>query len=107
MEFKLKLDADEHDDQQAIFIGAIIEDVKSKLETSGLKGEALKELTGNISFGIATLIDNSSSIEFEDKEVVPVLTFLEGDSELIHCGGNSFTHEYVFGVLDEVFEKSP
>lgn len=104
MEFKLKLDSDEYDDQQAFFIGAIIEDVKTKLEVAGIKGEALKDLTGNISFGIATLIDNSSSIEFDGKEIVPVLTFLDGGKELIHCGGNSYTHEYVFGVLDEIFE---
>ena len=104
MEFNLKLDADDYDDQQAKFIGAIIEDVKAKLEETGLKGDQLKDLTGNISFGIATLIDNSASIEFENKEVVPVLTFLEGENQLIHCGGNSYTHEYVFGVLDEVFE---
>jgi len=104
MEFKIRLDADEYDEQQAIFIGAIIEKVKAKLAEAGIKGESLKELTGNISFGIATLIDNSSSIEFDGKEIVPLLTFLQGEEELIHCGGNSFTHEYVFGVLDEVFE---
>ncbi len=104
MEFKLKLDSDEYDGQQAIFIGAIIEDVKAKLEEAGIKDEALKDLAGNISFGFATLIDNSSSIEFDGKEIVPVLTFLEGEEELIHCGGNSYTHEYVFGVLDEIFE---
>lgn len=104
MEFNLRLDSDEYDNQQVMFIGAIIEAVKTKLEEAGIKGEELKELTGNISFGVAALIDNSSSIEFEDKEVVPVLTFLEGEKNLIHCGGNSYTHEYVFGVLDEVFE---
>ncbi len=86
MEFKLKLDSDEYDGQQAIFIGAIIEDVKAKLEEAGIKGKALKDLAGNISFGFATLIDNSSSIEFDGKEIVPVLTFLEGEEVLIHCG---------------------
>lgn len=107
MDFKIKSNADEYDEQQAIFIGAIIEDVKSKLEEAGIKGSQLKELTGNISFGIATLIDNSTSIEFEGKEIFPLLTFIENDDELIHCGGNSYTHEYVFGVLDEIFEENP
>ncbi len=107
MEFNLKSNADEYDEQQVIFIGAIIEDVKSKLEEAGIKGEKLKELTGNISFGIATLIDNSASIEFEGKEVIPLLTFIENNDEVIHCGGNSYTHEYVFGVLDEIFEQNP
>ena len=68
MEFKIKSSADDYDDQQVIFIGAIIEEVKSKLEEAGLKGEKLREVTDNISFGIATLIDNSASIEFDGKE---------------------------------------
>ena len=68
MVLKLKLDSDEYDDQQAIFIGAIVEDVKAQLEEAGIRGEALKELTGSISFGVVTLIDNSSSIEFDDKK---------------------------------------
>ncbi|MEW8632247.1 MAG: hypothetical protein AB2591_19795 [Candidatus Thiodiazotropha sp.] len=106
MEFKIKSHADEYDEQQVTFIGAIIEEVKSKLEEAGMKGEQLKEITGNISFGIATLIDNSASIEFDGKEIFPLLTFIENDDELIHCGGNSYTHEYVFGVLDEVFEQN-
>ena len=105
MKFRAVQKTDKYDEQQAIFIGAIIESIKAKLEESGLENEALKELTGDISFSIATLIDNASSIEFDGQEIVPILTFME-ETDLIHCGGNSYTHEYVFGVLDEVFEES-
>jgi hypothetical protein len=104
MDFQLIENANSYDDQQAIFIGAVIESIKEKLEDAGLKGKKLKEITGNVSFAVATLIDNSASIEFEGKEVVPLLTFLENENELIHCGGSSYTHEYVFGALDEIFE---
>jgi len=108
MELKLNLNAEEYDQQQVIFIRAIIEDVKSRLEETGLSGDQLKDLVGNISFGIATLIDNSASIESEGKEIFPQLTFYSEDNDdLIHCGGNSYMHEYVFGVLDEIFQKSP
>lgn len=100
---ELKLEADKFDEHQAIFIGEIIERIKSNLEEAGLKGESLKEITGNIAFSVATVIDNSAGIEFDGIEVNPYLTFQSGESEIIHCGGNSFTHEYVFGVLDEVF----
>jgi len=100
---ELKLDADKFDEHQAIFIGEIIEQIKGKLEDAGLTGEKLKEVTGNIAFGIACTIDDTAGIEFDGIEVNPYLTFLAGENELMHCGGNSFTHEYVFGVLDEVF----
>lgn len=100
---ELKLDADKFDEHQAIFIGEIIEQIKAKLEEAGLAGEKLKEVTGNIAFSIACTIDDTASIEFEGVEVNPFLTFLASENELMYCGGNSFTHEYVFGVLDEVF----
>ena len=106
MNLKLKLNAEEFDEQQVIFIGAIVEDVKARLEEEGVVGDKLKELVGNISFGIATLIDNSASIEFQGKEIFPQLTFYsEENDELIHCDGNSYLHEYVFGLVDEIFEK--
>jgi hypothetical protein len=108
MDLNLKLNADEYDEQQVILIGSIIEDVKARLEEDGIKGEQLKKLVSNISFGIATLIDNSASIEFEGKEIFPQLTFyLEDEDNLIHCDGNSYMHEYVFGIVDEIFEKKP
>ena len=100
----LILDDDKFDEQQPIFIGDIIEKIKFSLKEAGLSGEELKKVTGNIAFGIACSIDNSSSIEFEGMEVVPYLTFQSGENEIIHCGETSYTHEYVFGGLDEIFE---
>ena len=106
MDLKLKLNMNEYEEQQVIFIRAIIEDVKARLEQAEIKGDKLKEIVGNVSFGIATLIDNSASIEFEGKEIFPLLTFYnEDDDNLIHCDGNSYTHEYVFSIIEKVFEK--
>jgi hypothetical protein len=100
---KLILDGDKFDEHQAIFIGAIIEQIKRHLEEAGLEGAKLKEVTGNIAFSIACTIDDTAGIEYGGTEVNPYLTFLHGDDEIMHCGGNSYTHEYVFGILDEVF----
>jgi hypothetical protein len=102
---ELKLKADKYDEHQVIFIGDIIEKIKANLEEAGLTGEKLKELTGNIAFSIACTIDDTAGIEFDGIEVNPNLTFVDGENELIHCGGNSYTHEYVFGVLDEIFDE--
>lgn len=99
----LKLEPDKFDEYQGVFIGEIIEQIKMKLDEAGLAGEKLKEVTGNIAFSIACTIDATAGIEFEGMEINPYLTFQSGDNEIIHCGGNSFTHEYVYGVLDEVF----
>jgi len=102
---ELKLKGDKFDEHQVIFIGDIIEKVKANLEEAGLAGEKLKELTGNIAFSVACTIDDTAGIEFDGIEVNPYLTFMDGENELIHCGGNSYTHEYVFGVLNEIFDE--
>lgn len=48
-------------------------------------------MTGNISSGVATLIESTSNTELEGKEVGPVLVFLQGKNELIACGGFIYT----------------
>jgi hypothetical protein len=93
---ELKLNSHKFDEHQAIFIGEIIEQIKRKLEVVGFECERLKEITGNIDFIFACTIDNTSGIVFDGIDVNPYLTFQSGDNKIIHCGGNSFTHEYVF-----------
>jgi hypothetical protein len=51
------------------------------------------------------MIDDTSAIDVEGVEVHPYLTFRTSDDELTHCGENSYTHEFVYEVLKEVFEK--
>ncbi|MDO6765347.1 hypothetical protein [Agarivorans sp. 1_MG-2023] len=102
---ELKLNAESFDEHQMILIGEIIDRVKSDLKLAGVKDEQLKEMVGNIAFSIATTLDNSSTTEFDGVVVNPYLVFQTQDNELTHCGGNSYMHEYVFGILDEVFES--
>lgn len=52
------------------------------------------------------MIDDVSGIEFDGIEAHPYLTFLSKDNEIIHMGGNSTTHEMVYGILNEMFNKN-
>jgi hypothetical protein len=36
--------------------------------------------------------------------VKPYLTFRTGDDEIIHCGENAYTYEFVRGALKELFD---
>ena len=38
-------------------------------------------------------------------EVKPYLTFQGEEEEIIHCGENSYTYEYVLGILNKFFDK--
>ena len=85
---KLQIDSDRYLKQQEVFTGEMIACIADHLESAGLEGVQLREVTGKIAFEVACLIDDVSGIEFEGVEANPYLTFLSGEDELIHMGGN-------------------
>ncbi|MBK1617508.1 hypothetical protein CKO42_03370 [Lamprobacter modestohalophilus] len=101
---ELKLDREKFDEHQAIFIAEIVEKIRIKVQEAGLHGEALEALTASIAFSIASTIDDTSGIERDGIEVKPYLTFRTSDKELVHCGENAYTYEFVPGVLRSLFE---
>jgi hypothetical protein len=101
----LKIDMEIFNQRQIALTKEIIVDIARHLESAGVSESKLKDITGNIAFSISTLLDNSTSFESDGVDIVPYLTFLEGENNLIHCGGNSYLHEYVFGVLNNVFDE--
>jgi len=103
---KLLTDPEEYMKQQEVFTGEMIARIADHLEAAGIKGERLKELTGKIAFEVSCMIDDVSGIEFEGVEANPYLTFLKNNEELIHLGGNSTTHEMVFGILNAMFKNT-
>lgn len=100
---QLEIDVNKFDEHQIIFIREIIEQIRFKLAAAGYSGNELKELTGEIAFSVASTIDDTAKIEHEGTEVRPYLTFIAEDDQLIHCGENSYTHEYVASLVNEVF----
>ena len=63
----------------------------------------MEELTASLGFSIASMIDDTSSIEVDGVEVRPFLTFRVDDEAIIHSGENSETYEYVMGALKKCF----
>lgn len=88
---------------QPWFVGEIVQAVKRDLERTGLKGEELKDLCGNISFSICSLIDSTAGFEADGEEYSSFLAFSAEEGPMFYPGGNSNLHEYVFGVLEQVF----
>ncbi|MGD2116827.1 MAG: hypothetical protein PVG66_00565 [Chromatiales bacterium] len=101
---ELKLDAEKYDEFQEIFIAEIIETIMVKLVESGLEGIKLEETTANLAFSIASILDDTTEIESDGVQVKPYLTFRASEDEIVHCGENSYTYEFVIGVLKKLFE---
>lgn len=102
---QLTIDNERFDQHQRLFIREIIEQIRFRLIEAGLNGALVKELTGHIAFSVASTIDDTAQIEFDGIEVHPYMTFEGDDDQLLHGGENSYMHEYVAELVDEVFRK--
>ena len=102
---QLEIDTEKFEQQQQILLRELIEQIRFKLAAAGYKGSDLKEVTGEIAFSVASTIDDMAKIEFEGTEVRPYLTFRTDDTQLIHCGENSYMNEFVASLMNEVFDN--
>ena len=100
---QLTLDTSKFEEHQAIFISEMVEKIKIKLQEAGVDPEKLEDLTANIALSVASTIDDTAGIEVDGVEVHPYLTFRANDDEIIHCGENSYTYEYVYGAMKKLF----
>lgn len=91
---------------QTAFIKEIIMMTKVKLQEAGLEDEKLEDATAHIAMGVASIIDDMTVIESEGAAVKPYLTFRgDEDDELIHCGENACTYEFVYGIMKKLFNR--
>lgn len=100
----LTLEPERFEELQEIFTKAITEAIMVKLVEAGLEGRKLEEVTASLAFSIASMLDDTTGIESEGIDVKPYLTFRTGDEEIIHCGENAYTYEFVRGALKELFD---
>ena len=100
----LKLEPEKFEEAQEALMREITQSIRVKLVEGGLEGRQMEELTANIAFSVASIIDDTTQIESDGMPVKPYLTFRSGSDEIIHCGENSYTYEYVIGILKELFD---
>ena len=98
------LEPEKFEEYQEAFIEEITKSIMVKLVEGGLEGRQLEELTASIAFSVASIIDDTTQIESDGEPVKPYLTFRSGDNEIIHCGENSCTYEFVVGILKKLFD---
>ncbi len=101
----LNLDPTAFEEQQAILVQALVESIRVKLQEAGLRGDMLEDVTVSIAFSVASIVDDTAAIEVDGTEVHPYLSFRTADDALTHCGENSYTHEFVYEVLQKLREQ--
>ncbi|MCB1760972.1 MAG: hypothetical protein KDI68_14470 [Gammaproteobacteria bacterium] len=99
------VDIERFEQLQQVLVRELIEQIRLKLLQAGLSGDQLRETTGEIAFSVASTIDDNSLIESDGLEAHPFLAFADGRERIIHCGENSFMHEFVASVMNQAFGK--
>jgi hypothetical protein len=102
---QLNIDPALFEEQQLLLVRELVLSIRVKLQEAGIDDDKLEEATASIAFSVASTIDDTAAVEVDGTEVHPYLTFRTSDGELTHCGENSYTHEFVYDVLKEVFES--
>ena len=95
------------DKRQLALTREIIRAIKSGLSNSGISEEQLADVTGDVAFSIAAIIDGSRVMQVDGRPLIPVLTFAEDSERTKFIGqpGGSFMHEYVHGTVDDIFDE--
>jgi hypothetical protein len=103
----IRVDESRYDKQQLHLIREIVRAIKSDLAASGIREERLADVTGDVAFSIAAIIDGSRVMEADGQTLIPVLTFADDAdrTKLVARPGSSFMHEYVHGTVEDVFDK--
>jgi len=101
---KLVQDTERFDQYQVALIREITQAIAVKLVEAGLHGELMENTTANIAFSVASILDDTSAIQSAGEEVHPYLTFRSGEDELVHCGENAYTYEFLTRIFKEMFE---
>jgi hypothetical protein len=102
---QLKVEPTLFEEQQHLLVRELVLNIRVKLQEAGVGDDKLEEATASIAFSVASTIDDTAAVEVDGTEVHPYLTFRTSEDELTHCGENSYTHEFVYDVLKEVFGK--
>ena len=102
---RLVQDSERFEQYQLALIKEITHNIMVKLVEAGLQGEVMENTTANIAFSVASILDDTSLIKADGDEVHPYLTFRSGESDLVHCGENAYTYEFLTGVLKDMFVR--
>lgn len=95
----------EFDKRQSRVLREIIVSIKKELQAAGVPEEHLSDVAGKIAFSVAAVIDSNRVMKLNGQQIFPFLAFAEDKTrtKFLAEPGGSWMHEYVFGMVDEIF----
>jgi len=97
-------DEGEFDRHQLQLVREIARLVKQVLDRKGVAADLVPDLTEQLTFQLATLLDGDSMLEFEGRPFVPAIAFALNDerTQVLGAAGGSWMHEYAIGIAESV-----
>jgi hypothetical protein len=102
---KIINDPGRFDDRQIELLRWIAYTVKESLESAKVPKSKCRDITENITFQIACIIDGSTVMGIGADPLIPILTFAKDEEakHLITAGGSgSWMHEYAIATAEEI-----
>ena len=101
---KLHVNEKQFDQHQGALLSYLMQGIRDTLTEEGVEQTTIQSLTEKLAFGVAAAIDGSQQMEHQGQPLTPVLTFAEGEEQLLTAGAGSWMHEYVYGCSEELFD---
>ncbi|MGI5307921.1 hypothetical protein [Rheinheimera sp. WS51] len=104
---KIEINEEKYDELQDGLIDYLTKRIKSILEEKEVAEESIYDITGDLVFEIAAIIDSSAIMGTEEDPILPFLAFSKSESErdsLIADVGGSSLHEKAYGTVEQIFE---
>ena len=100
----INIDNGRFDDWQRALGRTLTEQIRDALKTVALTPEQRKELTADIGFRVAAILDGSGGVFKGEEEAQVVVMFSEVASpdNLTACEGESWMHEYAQGWVEDM-----
>ena len=100
----IQIDRDRFDDWQRALGRTLTEQIRDAVNAVPLTPEQRKDLTADIGFRVAAILDGSGGVPKGPDEAQVVVMFAENGNyaTLLACEGESWMHEYAQGWVDDM-----
>ncbi len=100
----IQVDTDRYDQWQRALGRTLTAQIRDALKSVPLNPAQRRELTADIGFRVAAILDGAGGVYKDENEAQVVVMFVEAatPNTLLACEGDSWMHEYAQGWVDEL-----
>ncbi len=99
---EIRQDRSEFERRQFRLLKDIASGVKQQLENAGLPPQTVEEVTGTITFSVASILDDGGAVS----AARPVMAFADEGTRVLMDPGGTWMHEVAFSLVEDLFDHT-